>query len=215
MHKNILITGGTSKISYHLKKIIPKKYNIYSPNREEWDFSNLNFDKKKIDLIKKCDRIFLCHSILSDKEHLLKNDNEIHKQLNINLLSKIKICEISLKYNPKARIFIIGSESGLKGSYDIVYGLSKASINKYVEERKIFNKGQQLICIAPSTIIDGKMTLKRKDIKNVHKSVKNNPKRRGLYSKEISKLIYDLSFNNTDYLTNTVINVNGGKFSRM
>ena len=215
MHKNILITGGTSKISYHLKKIIPKKYNIYSPNREEWDLSNLNFDKKKIDLIKKCDRIFLCHSILSDKEHLLKNDNEIHKQLNINLLSKIKICEISLKYNPKARIFIIGSESGLKGSYDIVYGLSKASINKYVEERKIFNKGQQLICIAPSTIIDGKMTLKRKDIKNVHKSVKNNPKRRGLYSKEISKLIYDLSFNNTDYLTNTVINVNGGKFSRM
>lgn len=215
MHKNILITGGTSKISYHLKKIIPKKYNIYSPNREEWDLSNLNFDKKKIDLIKKCDRIFLCHSILSDKEHLLKNDNEIHKQLNINLLSKIKICEISLKYNPKARIFIIGSESGLKGSYDIVYGLSKASINKYVEERKIFNKGQQLICIAPSTIIDGKMTLKRKDIKNVHKSVKNNPKRRGLYSKEISKLIYDLSFKNTDYLTNTVINVNGGKFSRM
>ena len=183
--------------------------------RVDWNLSNLNFDKKKIDLIKKSDRIFLCHSILSDKEHLLKNDNEIHKQLNINLLSKIKICEISLKYNPKARIFIIGSESGLKGSYDIVYGLSKASINKYVEERKIFNKGQQLICIAPSTIIDGKMTLKRKDIKNVHKSVKNNPKRRGLYSKEISKLIYDLSFNNTDYLTNTVINVNGGKFSRM
>ena len=215
MHKNILITGGTSKISYHLKKIIPKKYNIYSPNREAWDFSNLNFDKKKIDLIKKCDKIFLCHSTLSDEEHLLKNDNEIHKQLNINLLSKIKICEISLKYNPKARIFIIGSESGLKGSYDIVYGLSKASINKYVEERKIFNKGQQLICIAPSTIIDGKMTLKRKDLKNVHKSVINNPKRRGLYSKEISKLIYDLSFNNTDYLTNTVINVNGGKFSRM
>ena len=103
----------------------------------------------------------------------------------------------------------------MKGSYDVVYALSKSSINKYVEERKIFYKEQQLICIAPSTIIDGKMTLKRKDQKNVRKSVKNNPKKRGLYSKEISKLIYDLSFNNTDYLTNTVINVNGGKFSRM
>ena len=215
MYKNILITGGTSKISFHLKKMIPNKYTIYSPKREEWDFSNLDFDKEKIDLIKKCDKIFLCHSILSNKKHLLKSDNEIHKQLNINLLSKIKICEISLKYNPKARIFIIGSESGLKGSYDIVYGLSKSSINKYVEERKIFYKRQQLICIAPSTIIDGKMTLKRKDIKNVRKSVKNNPKKRGLYSREISKLIYDLSFNNTDYITNIVINVNGGKFSRM
>ena len=42
-----------------------------------------------------------------------------------------------------------------------------------------------------------------------------NPKKRGLFSKEVSKLIYDISFNNTDYLTNVVINVNGGKFSRM
>tara|TARA_S200000501_G_scaffold378092_1_gene439073 strand:+ start:4690 stop:5337 length:648 start_codon:yes stop_codon:yes gene_type:complete len=215
MYKNILITGGTSRIGFYLKKLISNKYTIYCPKREEWDFSNLDFDKEKIDLIKKCDKIFLCHSILSNKKHLSKSNKEIHNQLNINLLSKIKICETSLKYNPKARIFIIGSESGIKGSYDIIYGLSKSSINKYVEERKIFNKGQQLICIAPSTIIDGKMTLKRKDIKNVRKSIINNPKKRGLYAKEISKLIYDLSFNNTDYVTNTVINVNGGKFSRM
>ena len=59
------------------------------------------------------------------------------------------------------------------------------------------------------------MTIKRKDKKNVKKSIKNNPKKRGLYSEEISKLIYDLSFNNTKYLTNTVVHVNGGKFSRM
>ncbi len=215
MYKNILITGGTSKISFHLKKMISKRYNIFSPKRNEWDFSNLNFDKKKIDLIKKCDKIFLCHSVLSNKKHLLKSEHEIHQQININLLSKIKICEISLKYNPKARIIIIGSESGIKGSYDIIYALSKASINKYVEERKIFKKEQQLVCVAPSTILDGKMTLRRKDKHNVRKSINNNPKKRGLYSKEISKLIYDLSFSNTDYITNTVINVNGGKFSRM
>ena len=59
------------------------------------------------------------------------------------------------------------------------------------------------------------MTLKRKDKQNVRRSIQNNPKKRGLNSKEISKLIYDLSFNNTDYLSNTVIQVNGGKFSRM
>ncbi len=215
MHKNILITGGTSKISFYLKKLIPNKYNIYSLSKKEWDFSKLDFDKKKIDLIKKCDKIFLCHSILSNKKHLSKSENEINSQLNINLLSKIKICEISLKFNPKARIFIIGSESGLKGSYDIIYALTKSSLNKYVEERKILYKDQQLICIAPSTIIDGKMTLNRKDVKKVKNLVKKNPKRRGLYSKEISKLIYDLSFENTDYLTNVVININGGKFSRM
>ena len=215
MYKNILITGGTSKISIYLKKLIPKNFKIYSPSKKEWDFSKLDFDKKKIDLIKKCDKIFLCHSILSNKKHLSKSESEINNQLKINLLSKIKICEISLKFNPKARIFIIGSESGTKGSYDIIYALTKSSLNKYVEERKILHKDQQLICVAPSTIIDGKMTLKRKDSKKVKKLVKKNPKKRGLYSKEISKLIYDLSFENTDYLTNTVININGGKFSRM
>ena len=59
------------------------------------------------------------------------------------------------------------------------------------------------------------MTLNRNDIKKVKNLVKKNPKKRGLLSEEISKLIYDLSFKNTDYLTNVVININGGKFSRM
>ena len=40
---------------------------------------------------------------MSNKKHLSKNNDEIHNQLNVNLLSKIKICEI-LKHNPKARI---------------------------------------------------------------------------------------------------------------
>ncbi len=215
MYKNILITGGSTKISLHLKKLIGKKYNIYSPSKKNWDLSNPNFDKDKINLIKKCDKIFLFHSILSNKRHLSKNYKEIYNQLNINLLSTINICEIALSNNRNVQIFILGSESGLKGSFDIIYSLTKSSIHKYVEERKIFFKNQQLVCIAPSTIVDGKMTISRKDKNNVRKSINNNPKKRGLFSKEISKLLYDLSFNNTKYLSNTVIHVNGGKFSRM
>ena len=215
MYKNILITGGSTKISLHLKKLINKKYNIYSPSKKSWDLSSPDFDKDKINLIKKCDKIYLFHSILSNKKHLSKNYKEIHNQLSINLLSTINICEIALSNNKNVQIFILGSESGLKGSYDIIYSLTKSSIHKYVEERKIFYKNQQLVCIAPSTIIDGKMTITRKDKSKVRKSINNNPKKRGLYSKEISKLLYDLSFNNTKYLSNTVIHVNGGKFSRM
>ena len=215
MHKNILITGGTTKISLHLKKLIGKNYKIYSPLKKDWNLSNPNFDKSKINLIKKCDKIYIFHSILSNKKHLKKNHKEIHEQLNINLLSTINICEIALSSNKNVQIFILGSESGVKGSYDIIYALTKSSIHKYVEERKIFYKNQQLVCIAPSTIIDGKMTINRKDKNNVKKAINNNPKKRALYSKEISKLIYDLSFKNSRYLSNTVIHINGGKFSRM
>jgi len=215
MYKNVLITGGSTKISFHLKKLINKKYKIFSPTKKEWNLSNPNFSKDKINLIKKCDKIYLFHSILSNKKHLSKNYKEIQEQLNTNLLSTINICEIALLNNKNVQIFILGSERGLKGSFDIIYALTKSSIHKYVEERKIFFKNQQLVCIAPSTIIDAKMTINRKDKNNVKKSINNNPKKRGLYSKEISKLIYDLSFNNSKYLSNTVIHVNGGKFSRM
>lgn len=215
MYKNILITGGTTKISLYLKKLIGKNYKIYSPSKKDWNLSNPNFDKSKINLIKKCDKIYIFHSILSNKKHLKKNHKEIYEQLNINLLSTINICEIALSSNKNVQIFILGSESGVKGSYDIIYALTKCSIHKYVEERKIFYKNQQLVCIAPSTIVDGKMTINRKDKNNVKKAINNNPKKRALYSKEISKLIYDLSFKNSRYLSNTVIHINGGKFSRM
>ena len=71
--------------------------------------------------------------------------------------------------------FFIGSESALKGSYDIIYGLSKASINKYVEE-EINHPGQRIICLAPSTIEDTRLT-KTKDQNNVKKSLSKNPKK--------------------------------------
>ena len=87
-------------------------------------------------------------------------------------------------------------------------------MHRYIEERQIIYPGQQLVGIAPSTIIDGNMTLKRKDKENVKKSINKNPKKRGVFSIEISKLIYSLVFFNTDYISNIVIDVNGGKFSR-
>ena len=146
---------------------------------------------------------------------MISNLRSLSSPLWVNLLSTINICEIALSSNKNVQIFILGSESGVKGSYDIIYALTKSSIHKYVEERKIFYKNQQLVCIAPSTIIDGKMTVNRKDKNNVKKAINNNPKKRALYSKEISKLIYDLSFKNSRYLSNTVIHINGGKFSRM
>ena len=120
MYKNILITGGSTKISSYLKKLIGRKYKIYSPSKKDWNLSNPNFSQDKINLIKKCDKIFLFHSILSNKKHLSKNFKEIYQQLNINLLSTINICEIALSNNKNVQIFILGSESGVKGSYDII-----------------------------------------------------------------------------------------------
>lgn len=215
MSKRILITGGSSQIACELKKIIPKNNIILTPSKYQFDLSNPNNILKNKKLITNCDKIICLHSIISNKEHINKTYEETINEININLISTINICELALRFNKKVRILLMGSESGIKGSHDIIYALCKTSLHKYVEERKVLFKDQQLICIAPSTIIDADMTLMRKDQKNVKKSINLNPKRRGLKSKEIANVIYNLMFNLTDYITNTVININGGKFSRM
>ena len=217
MFEKVLIIGKNSKISQEfIKKIINKKnLKIIAPKKTQWNMKNISFDNKKIKIIKEVDKILLLQSIISSKDFLKRRQSDLINQININLISIIKICEIALRFNKKVKIIILGSESGIKGSYDITYALTKTAIHKYVEEKKIKYPNQQLICIAPSTIIDTKMTLKRKDKKNVLKSISNNPKKRGIKAFEISNLIYNIFYNTTDYMTNLVIKVDGGKFSRM
>ena len=214
MPEQILIIGKNSKIAKLFSKKINKK-KIISPSKKQWDMSKINFDKKKIQIIKSSNKILLLQSVISSKKFLNRRENDIIDQIRINFLSIIKICEVALKYKKKAKIVILGSESGIKGSHDIVYGLMKTALHQYVKERKINFPNQQLVCIAPSTIIDANITIRRKDKNNVKKSIKNNPKKRGLKSKEIAELIYNIFYNITDYLSNTVISVDGGKFARM
>ncbi len=214
MPEQILIIGKNSKIAkFFSKKISNKK--LISPSKKQWDMSKINFNEKQIQIIKSSNKILLLQSIISSKKFVNRNASEINEQININLLSIIKICEIALNYNKNVKIVILGSESGIKGSHDIIYGLMKTAIHQYVKERKINFSNQQLVCIAPSTIIDANITVRRKDKINVKKSIKNNPKKRGLKSVEIADLIYDIFYNLTDYLSNTVITVDGGKFARM
>ncbi|MDC1177932.1 hypothetical protein OAT26_01895 [Candidatus Pelagibacter sp.] len=215
MYKKFFITGASCKIGKSFIAMLPKNSTIYNPSKKELNLENIENIKKLKKNIINSDVLVLLHSIIIPKSHLKKNLSEKIKQIKINLLSTLEIVEIALKYNKNAKIFILGSESGKKGSYDIIYSLTKAALHKYIEERKILFPKQQLVGIAPSTIIDGKITLKRKDKENVKKSINLNPKKRGIFSNEISKLIYSLVFFNTDYISNIVIDVNGGKFSRM
>ena len=215
MYKKFFITGASCKIGQCFIEMLPKDSTVFKPSKKEINFENLPDIKKLKKKIISSDVLILMHSIIIPKPHLKKNFAEKIKQLKVNLLSTLEIVEMALKYNKRAKIFILGSESGKKGSYDIMYALTKTALHKYIEERKILFPDQQLVGIAPSTIIDGRITLKRKDKKNLKRSINLNPKKRGIFSNEISRLIYSLVFFNTNYISNVVIDVNGGKFSRM
>ena len=216
MPEKILITGSSSNIAKNLQKFIPKKNIIKKINSTDIDFSKLENIEKKKNFFLQFDKIFFFHSKIGTKRLDFNHINKINESISINLMSQIFISEYCLQKNKNVKIFFIGSESGIKGSFDIVYGLMKTAIHKYVEERKLLYPKQKIFCIAPSTVVDSKFTKSRKDQKNVIKSINKNPKKRGVLSKEIAEIIFDIMFDKKfDYLSNTVIRLDGGKFARM
>ena len=216
MPEKILITGSSSNIAKNLLKFIPKKNNVKKIRTKDIDFSKLENVKKKKDFFLQFDKILFFHSIIGTKRIDFKNVDKISESISVNLMSQIFISEYCLQKNKNVKIFFVGSESGVKGSYDIVYGLMKSAIHKYVEERKLLYPKQKIFCIAPSTVIDSKFTKLRKYQKNVAKSVNKNPKKRGIFSKEVGAIMFDIMFKGKcNYLSSTVIHLNGGKFARM
>lgn len=213
--EKILVTGSGSKIFKEFKKILPKHISLNKLERKDLDMSNLDAVKKKLNFFLGYNKIIFLQGLLIGKKQNLKSTKEILNQLSVNLLSIVEICEYIIERNKNVKIIIFGSESGVKGSFDKTYFLSKVALHHYVIEKKLKYKNQQLVCISPSTIGDSKMTLNRNDKQNLFFSKKFITKKRFLKSSELANLIYLLLFKITDYITNTIIHVDGGKFSRM
>lgn len=197
-----------------LVKILPSDQRPSLLYRENWNLSNLD-DIKNLNLTQH-DRIVLAHGCFKPNQiyHELPED-EILETMKVNLLSTVKIIEMALNVNPHVRICVVGSESGLKGSKNIAYGLAKTALHKYVEERKV-GQNQQLVCVAPSLIEDSKITEERRKLEPevVEAAIANHPKKRGVFGREIANMIYYLLYGDEGYTTNTVIHINGGKYAR-
>lgn len=215
MHGQVLFTGGSSKICEEFAKRLPKRVSLTSWTRHDCDLSDLAEVDKRRNEIARADRIVLCHGTLASERFSTRTETDLLDSLKVNLLSVVRVAEIALEQNPLARIAVLGSESGLKGSYDIAYALSKAALHAYVTERQIVHPQQQLVAIAPSTISDTGMTLRRSDQDRAKQIMQTNPKGRGVTSREVAELLYFLLFEDEGYITNTVVHMNGGKFARM
>lgn len=109
---------------------------------------------------------------------------EAYDTVYVNLISTMRLCEHILQI-PNARICVIGSFSGIKGSYDELYGASKAGIHHYIKTRKVLDT-QQLIGVAPTIISDSGMTERRGDYPEVLE------KRKTVTAKEVADVVYGL-----------------------
>jgi NAD(P)-dependent dehydrogenase (short-subunit alcohol dehydrogenase family) len=156
-----------------------------------------------------CDRYLLCAGSLRPKTLLQHDPSEIEESLRVNLIRPMQLCDSILDANDKARICVVGSESGFSWSYDGVYAASKAALHRYVETKKL-RPDQQLVCVAPSVVEDCGMTLRRQDVENLERRRAEHPKRRFIRAVEISRLIHFLLYVDEGYISGQVIRVNGG-----
>ncbi|MFF0203391.1 SDR family oxidoreductase [Streptomyces sp. NPDC005017] len=158
------------------------------------------------------DRLLLCHGLLQDTPLAQQSGAQMTLSMTVNLLSTVRLIEHALQANPRMRIAVLGSESGIKGSYDDTYALAKAALHAYVGWRRT-GPEQQLVCIAPSMIADTGMTTRRRDQDRVTQRGTQHPKGRLLHSAEVAGLLHHALYEDQGYLTNAVIPLHGGKFA--
>jgi hypothetical protein len=131
-----------------------------------------------------------------------------------NFLIPVSLIEEFNSTNCKFNFIYMSSESAKKGSFDGNYASQKAATELYIRECQLSNKESIVVGVAPSMIIDAGMTKRRSDKNNVLIAEQSHPKGRLLYTPELVNVIEFLLFQNT-YITNTIIEMNGGKFARM
>ena len=124
---------------------------------------------------------------------------QINVTLAVNLLNLVRICEAILERQADARICVIGSLSGIRGSFDECYAVSKAGLHGYVQFRET-KWPQQLFAVAPSIISDSGMTMRRPDYPEIL------TKRSTVTAARVAEVIHEHLWDNAaEVLTNSVV----------
>lgn len=159
------------------------------------------------------ERYLFCAGLIRQKPIAEQTEAEITETMMVNAISVIRECERLLAVNPKARICVIGSESAFKGSFDGAYAAAKAALHRYVETKRLQSPDQQLVCVAPTHILNTGMCNRRNadGVELMEKRRLEHQKQRWLQPIEVARLVHFLLCQDQGYLTNIVIRMNGGQ----
>lgn len=156
------------------------------------------------------ERYLFCQGVINPARIVHQSDLTVAKTFLVNAGRVIRDCDRILEANDRARIVVIGSESGFAGSFDGAYAAAKAALHRYVETKRLRTADQQLVCIAPTIIRDAGMTTSRHDIADVDRRGEQHPKGRWLTAAEVARVIRFCLYEDRGYLTGAVIRMNGG-----
>jgi NAD(P)-dependent dehydrogenase (short-subunit alcohol dehydrogenase family) len=156
------------------------------------------------------DRYLICTGFLAGKSISALADEEAEATFRRNFIEPARFCERVLISNPKARICLIGSESGFAGSFDMAYAGAKAALHLYVEKRQLAHPDQQLIAIAPGVIWDSHMTQSRSDLADCAARGAATRHGRWISAREVAAQAYQALFIASPFLSNTIIRLGAG-----
>ena len=158
-------------------------------------------------------KYLFCVGLIRQRLAAYQSRAEMADTFTVNAINVIKDCDWLIEHNPEARICVVGSESGFKGSFDMAYAAAKAGLHKYVETKRLKYPGQQLVCVAPTCVLDTNMNRQRNadGVAALDARRLKHPKQRWLQPIEVARMIHFLLSDGNDYTTNCVIRMNGGE----
>lgn len=155
----ICVAGMNSVIIHALKRQRP--YDTFV--RCGW---NLRSPDLQMGMLPNCDRFIYCAGVLFGHQVGEYTAAKAVEAFAVNYWNALQFCERALKINTAARICVIGSMSGIEGSFDEVYAGTKAALHLYCRTRAV-RAPQQLVCVAPTIISNAAMTTRRPDFPKV------------------------------------------------
>lgn len=191
----IAINGWGSVIAQEFLHLIPSDESAVRMNRGDAEVV--------------ADRYLFCQGFLAGRMARDHDGESGGETFAANFLDIAAACDGIFATSPTARVCIIGSDSGFRGSYDTAYAGAKAAMHLYVETKKLL-PDQQLVCVAPWIVSDAGMTTRRSDTDRLADIKDAHPKRRFCTSADVARVAHFLLYQDDGYLTGIVIRMHGG-----
>lgn len=127
----------------------------------------------------------------------------------VNFVKPARFCDRLFAVNPSARVCLMGSHSGIAGSFDMAYAGAKAALHLYVETKQLHHPEQMLIALAPTIIEDSGMTERRSDRSQLEARARRTRHGRWLKAREVAEMAHKALIGGSPFLSNTVIRMAG------
>ncbi|MEG4344444.1 SDR family oxidoreductase [Microcoleus sp. A003_D6] len=144
-------------------------------------------------------------------------EDSLYESVQVNLLgishfiiSLVKKC---LNQNLSTRIIVVGSAAANVGSRDVGYGISKAGLNGLVLSlsKSLASQNYVIIGVNPG-IFESEMAEKVSLDRQLQAVESTHIKRKGSVNEIINFVTY-LALDAPDYLTGSILNINGGQYT--